>query len=43
MMGDRGETVYSGAIGKDEFGEELKSQVQKVHVLNFNKFLNYLH
>ena len=30
MMGDRGETVYSGAIGNDEFGEELKSQVQKV-------------
>jgi len=31
MMGDRGDTV-SGAIGKDEFGEELKSQVEKAKV-----------
>ena len=37
MMADRGETVYSGAIGNDEFGEELKSQVQKVFFENFEK------
>ena len=32
MLSDRGQTVYSGAIGSDDFAKELKNQVSKAKV-----------
>jgi len=32
MLSDRGQTVYSGAIGSDDFADELKNQVSKAKV-----------
>ena len=32
MLSDRGQTVYSGAIGSDDFADELKNQVSNAKV-----------
>ena len=31
MLGEKGESVYSGAIGDDDFAQTLKDEVAKGH------------